>query len=65
MGKSLRAALLGTHPVETHAIRFSAMEPRIERPAPRLGADTDVVLRELLGIEAAELDRLRAAGVLE
>src|SRR5947208_3819490 len=57
--------VLGTHPVETHAIRFSAMEPRIERPAPRLGADTDVVLRELLGIEAAELDRLRAAGVLE
>ena len=41
------------------------MEPQIDAPAPRLGADTDFVLRELLGIEAAELERLRAAGVLE
>jgi len=57
--------ILGAHPVETHAIRFSTMEPQIDAPAPRLGADTNAVLRELLGIEAAELERLRAAGVLE
>src|SRR5207244_3532643 len=47
-------AVLGRHPVETHAMRFSAMEPSIGRPAPRLGEHTEHVLRELLGMPAAE-----------
>ncbi len=58
-------AVLGRHPVETHAMRFSAMEPRIEVPAPRLGEHTEHVLRALLGIEAGEFARLRDAGVFE
>jgi len=57
--------VLGAHPAETHAIRFSAMEPRLDAPAPCLGAHTEYVLRELLGMGAEELERLRAAGVLE
>ena len=57
--------MLGRHPVETHAMRFSAMEPRIQSPAPRLGEHTERVLRELLGMEAAEFARLRDAGVFE
>jgi len=32
--------------------------------APRLGADTDAVLRDVLGVGPAEIARLRADGVL-
>jgi 2-methylfumaryl-CoA isomerase len=34
------------------------------KPAPRLGADTDAVLREVLGVPAERIAALRAAGVL-
>jgi 2-methylfumaryl-CoA isomerase len=34
------------------------------KPAPLLGANTDTVLRELLGMEASEVAGLRAAGVV-
>jgi crotonobetainyl-CoA:carnitine CoA-transferase CaiB-like acyl-CoA transferase len=43
-------AVLGRHPAETHAIRFSDMEPAIESPAPRLGEHTEHVLSDLLGM---------------
>src|SRR4029450_9021567 len=49
----------------THAIRFSAMEPALRRPAPRLGEHTDAVLHDLLEMSAGEIARLRAAGALE
>ncbi len=58
-------AVLGRHPVETHAMRFSAMEPAIRLPAPRLGEHTEHVLRELLGMPAEEYRRLSDAGVFE
>jgi benzylsuccinate CoA-transferase BbsF subunit len=56
--------VLGRHPVETHALRFSATEPSIRAAAPRLGEHTEHVLGELLGMDAAEVARLRDAGVL-
>ena len=46
-------------------MRFSALEPRIHSPAPRLGGHTEHVLRELLGMEAAEFARLEELGVFE
>jgi benzylsuccinate CoA-transferase BbsF subunit len=58
-------AVLGRHPAETHAIRFSAMAPRIHSPAPRLGEHTAHVLRDLLGMPAEEFARLGEAGVFE
>jgi len=63
--RSVEHPVLSTHPVETHAMRFSAMEPTLRLPAPRLGQHTEHVLRELLGIGAEEYARLAAAGVLE
>jgi len=57
--------VLGPHPAETHAIRFSAMEPALRRPAPRLGEHTDAVLRDLLELSDDEIARLRAASALE
>jgi formyl-CoA transferase len=43
--------------------RFSATPGSIRRAGPRLGEHTDEVLHELLGLDAAELDDLRASGV--
>jgi len=63
--RTVAHGVLGSHPAETHAIRFSAMEPQIDAPAPRLGEHTERVLRELLGMDTEEVERLRAAGVLE
>lgn len=63
--RTVEHPVLGAHPAETHAIRFSAMEPALRRPAPRLGEHTDAVLRDVLDIPADEIARLRAAGALE
>jgi crotonobetainyl-CoA:carnitine CoA-transferase CaiB-like acyl-CoA transferase len=63
--RAVEHPVLGRHPAETHAIRFSGMEPALRRPAPRLGEHTDAVLRELLGMSAGEIASLRAAGALE
>jgi formyl-CoA transferase len=43
--------------------RFSATPGSIRRAGPRLGEHTDEVLHELLGLDASELDDLRAGGV--
>ena len=53
-------------PVRTVAspIRLSATPVAYRRPPPALGADTREVLGERLGLDAAELDRLAAAGVI-
>jgi crotonobetainyl-CoA:carnitine CoA-transferase CaiB-like acyl-CoA transferase len=45
-------------------IRMSATPPAYERPPPTLGQHSAEVLRELAGVDAAELERLRAAGVV-
>jgi len=39
-------------------------EPWVRRAAPTLGQHNDEVLRELLGLSDAELDRLRADGII-
>jgi benzylsuccinate CoA-transferase BbsF subunit len=57
--------ILGRHPAERHAIRFSDMEPAIRTPAPRLGEHTEYVLCELYGMSADEFARLSALGVFE
>ena len=63
--RTVEHPVLGAHPAETHAIRFSDMEPALRRPAPKLGEHTDQVLRDLLDMADDEIVRLRAAGVLD
>jgi formyl-CoA transferase len=47
-------------------IRLHGSAPSsVDRPAPLLGQDTDRVLSEVLGLHAAELAALHAAGVIE
>jgi crotonobetainyl-CoA:carnitine CoA-transferase CaiB-like acyl-CoA transferase len=50
--------------VPNSPIRLHGAAPgTVDRPAPLLGQDTDRVLGEILGLKAAELTALRAAGV--
>jgi crotonobetainyl-CoA:carnitine CoA-transferase CaiB-like acyl-CoA transferase len=53
-------------PVRTVAspIRLSETPVAYRRPPPALGADTDDVLREQLGLSAEEIGRLRADGAI-
>ena len=44
--------------------RMSESEARVRRPAPCLGADTDAVLRNVLGYSEGEIAALRAAAAL-
>jgi crotonobetainyl-CoA:carnitine CoA-transferase CaiB-like acyl-CoA transferase len=43
---------------------MSGTPTKVRAPAPLRGADTDSVLGELAGYSPAEIERLRAAGVL-
>ena len=45
-------------------VRLSATPGSVRTPSPALGEHTGEVLRELLGLSAAEIDALRAAGAL-
>jgi benzylsuccinate CoA-transferase BbsF subunit len=63
--RAVEHPVLGTHPAETHAIRFSAMAPELRTAAPRLGQHTEYVLRDLLGMSAGDFARLADGGVLE
>ena len=44
--------------------RMSSSDSRVRRAAPCIGADTDQVLRDVCGLTADEIERLRAAGAL-
>jgi formyl-CoA transferase len=50
-------------PLTGPAAKFSRTPTRVRFPAPKAGSDTEEVLAEL-GIDAAELARLRAAGAI-
>jgi crotonobetainyl-CoA:carnitine CoA-transferase CaiB-like acyl-CoA transferase len=57
--------------VEGEVLHVPSIAPRLvdtpgrtDSPGPRLGEHTDAVLRELLGLDDADIQRLREAGVL-
>jgi crotonobetainyl-CoA:carnitine CoA-transferase CaiB-like acyl-CoA transferase len=60
----LQHPLAGTVPMVANPIKLSATPPTYERPPPTLGQHTAEILRELAGINAEELERLRALGVV-
>jgi crotonobetainyl-CoA:carnitine CoA-transferase CaiB-like acyl-CoA transferase len=45
-------------------VRLSETPGSVRTPAPLLGEHTDAVLRELLGLDATEIDTLRDRGVI-
>lgn len=55
---------MGAHLVAGSAVRAPAMARAPTRPAPLLGADTDEVLHEVLGLDGAAIGRLHDAAVV-
>ncbi|MBU9765873.1 CoA transferase [Mycobacterium sp. TNTM28] len=55
---------LGAMTVQAPVPRFSANAGRVDSLGPRLGQHNAEVYHELLGLTAAEIDKLHAAGVL-
>ncbi|MEQ1929472.1 MAG: CoA transferase, partial [Parvularculaceae bacterium] len=47
-----------------HPVKFSKTPPRRDGAPPRLGAHTDEILKEALGLDAAEIAALRLTGAL-
>jgi crotonobetainyl-CoA:carnitine CoA-transferase CaiB-like acyl-CoA transferase len=56
--------IAGTVKTVAPPVRLSATPGSIRRPAPLLGEHTEEVLRERLGISAADITRLRSAKVI-
>lgn len=54
----------GTVKVVGPPVRLSETPGRVERPAPLLGEHTAAVLREHLGLDDAEIERLRRSGAI-
>ena len=54
----------GTLPGVASPIRYSETPVRCDLPPPRLGQHTDEVLQKELGMSPAELERVRASGVI-
>ncbi len=54
----------GSVPSVACPINFSATPVTYERAPPRLGEDTDEVLKDLLSLPGDEVERLRRAGVI-
>ncbi len=56
--------LSGTVPSVASPMRFSATPVTYDRPPPLLGEHTDEILRELIGLGAEEIARLRTARII-
>jgi len=55
---------VGVHMAAGSAVRMSGAERAATPPAPLLGADTDAVLHEVLGLDSGAIGRLHDAGVV-
>ena len=64
VGRRVAEAGVGTRRHGGIPWRFSGTPLRVSCPAPTLGQHTEEVLREVLGLSGAEIDRLRIEGVL-
>jgi crotonobetainyl-CoA:carnitine CoA-transferase CaiB-like acyl-CoA transferase len=60
---TLARRLVGTHSYPTTAARLSRTPARYHAPAPLLGEHSAAVLKEILGLSDAEIDRLIEEGV--
>jgi crotonobetainyl-CoA:carnitine CoA-transferase CaiB-like acyl-CoA transferase len=62
--ESVEHAILGPHRVPSLPFRYASVDRWARTPAPRLGQHNDEVLRDWLHLADAEIDRLRADGVI-
>lgn len=45
-------------------VKYSYSEPSIRTPPPLLGQHTDEILKDILGMDATEIEKLKAEGVV-
>ena len=62
--RSMRHPSAGTIPIIANPVRFSATPVEYHRPPPLLGEHTREVLREMLTLSEADLDRLAAEKII-
>ncbi|MFI8632995.1 CaiB/BaiF CoA transferase family protein [Microbacterium sp. NPDC077663] len=62
--RTVEHPVAGAVPLVPQPVRFSGTDAAAQAPAPTLGQHTDAVLADDLGLDAAEIARLRAAGVV-
>lgn len=55
----------GAYPTPGAAARIADLERQPPRPAPRIGAHTDEILADLLGLSSHEIGRLHDAGLVQ
>jgi crotonobetainyl-CoA:carnitine CoA-transferase CaiB-like acyl-CoA transferase len=55
---------IGSVPSVANPIKYSATPISYNSAPPMLGADTDEILREMLGVTSEEIARLRKAGIV-
>lgn len=64
----LEQSEIGTWPVKEHPVRMSETPThiggRLDRSGPNYGEDTEAVLSEILGLDAAVVEQLRASGAI-
>jgi len=64
LGQPYPGAKGGQVDLIANPIKYSATPVDYRRPPPRLGQHSEEILRELLGLESEEIDRLRDAGIV-
>ena len=62
--ETLEHPVMGPTPYDGPATIYSRTPPRLRSPAPCLGQHNDEVLRDCLGMDAEEIERLRRNGAL-
>jgi crotonobetainyl-CoA:carnitine CoA-transferase CaiB-like acyl-CoA transferase len=62
--RTMRHPIVGEMPVPPNPVHVDGGPDRAHRAGPRLGEHTAEVLREVLGLDRAEVDRLAGDGVL-
>ena len=62
--QKLTRPITDTHWQKKFSFRFSDIETSHRRPAPVLSEHTAEVLKELLGLTNADIERLETAGVI-
>lgn len=60
---TLEHTKMGPTPYDGPATIYSATPPILSKAAPQIGEDTDFVLADILGMDAAEINRLKDTGI--
>lgn len=62
--KQINHPVLGSIGLPEQPIHFSGVRRGAQKPAPELGADSSIILRELLGMSAEQIEKLTAQDII-